>query len=106
MGNPTLGEVKTMMIGVRNNAGEIKSVEVWVNELRLLDHNSKGGWAANGNLNVQLSDREASTPQVNIRARDSAVWRTEWQADPPTPTVRTASPPTSSSESSSPTRPR
>ena len=56
MGNPTLGEVKTMMIGVRNNAGEIKSVEVWVNELRLLDHNSKGGWAANGNLNVQLSD--------------------------------------------------
>jgi len=56
MGNPTLGEVKTMMIGVRNNAGEIKSVEVRVNELRLLDHNSKGGWAANGNLNVQLSD--------------------------------------------------
>ena len=56
MGNPTLGEVKTMMIGVRNNAGDIKSVEVWVNELRLLDHNSKGGWAANGNLNIQLSD--------------------------------------------------
>lgn len=56
MGNPTLGEVKTMMIGVRNNAGELKSGEVWVNELRLLDHTSKGGWAANGNLNVQLSD--------------------------------------------------
>ena len=56
VGNPTLGEVKTMMIGVRNNAGEVKSGEVWVNELRLLDHNSKGGWAANGNLNVQLSD--------------------------------------------------
>ena len=56
VGNPTLGEVKTMMIGVRNNSGEIKSGEVWVNELRLLEHNNKGGWAANGNLNVQLSD--------------------------------------------------
>ena len=56
VGNPTLGEVKTMMIGVRNNSGEVKSGEVWVNELRLLEHNNKGGWAANGNLNVQLSD--------------------------------------------------
>ena len=35
MGNPTLGEVKTMIIGVRNNAGEAKSGEVWVNEMRL-----------------------------------------------------------------------
>ena len=56
VGNPTLGEVKTMMIGVRNNSGEVKSGEVWVNELRLLEHNNSGGWAANGTLNVQLSD--------------------------------------------------
>ena len=56
VGNPSLGEVKTMMIGVRNLSGDIKSGEVWVNELRLKEHNSKGGWAANANLNVQLSD--------------------------------------------------
>lgn len=56
VGNPTLGEVKTMMIGVRNNASDEKSGEIWINELRLIDHNSNGGWAANGNLNVQLSD--------------------------------------------------
>lgn len=56
VGNPSLGEVKTMMIGVRNNSGDIKSGEVWVNELRLKEHNNKGGWAANANLNVQLSD--------------------------------------------------
>ena len=56
VGNPTLGEVKTMMIGIRNNSGDVKSGEVWVNELRLLEHNNKGGWAANANLNVQLSD--------------------------------------------------
>ena len=56
VGNPSLGEVKTLMIGVRNNSNEVKSGEVWVNELRLLEHNNKGGWAANANLNVQLSD--------------------------------------------------
>ena len=57
MGNPTLGEVKTIMIGVRNNAREIKSVEVWANELRLQEYSNDGGWAAQGTLNVQLSDR-------------------------------------------------
>ena len=56
MGNPTLGEVKTMIIGVRNLSSDQKSGEVWVNELRLLDYNNKGGWAAQGNLNMQLSD--------------------------------------------------
>ena len=56
VGNPSLGEVKTMMIGVRNNSGDVKSGEVWVNELRLKEHNNKGGWAANANLNIQLSD--------------------------------------------------
>lgn len=56
MGNPTLGEVKTMVVGVRNNAGALKSGEVWVNELRLKEFDNEGGWAAQGNLNVQLSD--------------------------------------------------
>ena len=56
LGNPTLGEVKTMMIGIRNLSSEQRSGEVWVNELRLMDFNNKGGWAASGALNVQLSD--------------------------------------------------
>jgi len=56
MGNPTLGEVKTMIIGVRNLSGDQKSGEVWVNELRLKEYNNDGGWAAQGNLNVQMSD--------------------------------------------------
>ena len=56
MGNPSLGEVETMMIGVRNISGAPKSGEVWVNELRLLEFNNKGGWAASGALNIQLSD--------------------------------------------------
>ncbi|MBQ0049235.1 MAG: cell surface protein SprA [Bacteroidales bacterium] len=56
MGNPSLGEVKTIMIGVRNNGQTAKSVEVWVNELRLQEFSNEGGWAAQGTLNIQLSD--------------------------------------------------
>ena len=56
MGNPSLGEVKTMIIGVRNLATGMKSGEVWVNELRLRESNNQGGWAASGAMNIQLSD--------------------------------------------------
>lgn len=56
IGNPSLSEVKTIMIGIRNNSAEVKSGEVWVNELRLTDFNEEGGWAANANLTVALSD--------------------------------------------------
>jgi len=56
IGNPSLGEVKTMMIGVRNNGRRTGNVEVWVNELRMQDLTDEGGWAAQGNLNVQMSD--------------------------------------------------
>ena len=56
VGNPSLGEVKTMVIGVRNLSSQEKSGEVWVNELRLKEYNNEGGWAASGALNIQLSD--------------------------------------------------
>lgn len=56
MGNPSLGEVRTIMIGIRNNSRAVKSVEVWANELRLQQFTNNGGWAAQSNLNLQLSD--------------------------------------------------
>ena len=56
VGNPTVGKIKTVMIGVRNNSRSTKSIEVWLNELRLTGFNSQGGWAAQSALNVQLSD--------------------------------------------------
>ena len=65
MGNPSLGEVKTMIVGVRNKSGEPKSGEVWINELRLREYNNSGGWAAQGNLNVQMSDFGS----VNVQGR-------------------------------------
>ncbi len=65
IGNPTLGEVKTIMIGIRNNGRTVKSIEVWANELRLQEFSNSGGWAAQGNLNVQLSDLGS----VNVTAK-------------------------------------
>lgn len=55
-GNPSLSEVNVIMIGVRNNTRVTKSGEIWVNELRLTDFDEENGWAAQGNLNIALSD--------------------------------------------------
>lgn len=56
MGNPSLAEVKVMMIGVRNHAQIEKSAEMWINELRLSEFDEKGGWAAQGNVSLAFSD--------------------------------------------------
>lgn len=56
MGNPSLSNVKTILIGVRNNTGRKKSATVWINELRLRGFNEEGGWAAKGNVNLAVSD--------------------------------------------------
>ncbi|GHU63001.1 hypothetical protein FACS1894123_04930 [Bacteroidia bacterium] len=56
LGNPSISNIKVIMIGVRNNSKSAKSTEVWVNELRLTDFNEDGGWAGNANLFVGLSD--------------------------------------------------
>ncbi|MCI6154359.1 MAG: cell surface protein SprA [Bacteroidales bacterium] len=56
VGNPSLSNVKTIMIGVRNNGQASKSAEVWVNELRLSDYLEQGGWAANADMQLQVSD--------------------------------------------------
>lgn len=56
MGNPTLADVRVMLIGIRNRAATAKSGIVWVNELRVTDFDEEGGWAAKANMNLGLSD--------------------------------------------------
>lgn len=61
LGNPTISEVRSMMIGIRNpkkegQVPEDKSVIVWVNELRMTDLDNKGGVAATGRAEVTLAD--------------------------------------------------
>ena len=56
VGNPSIGNVRAIMIGVRNNSMSAKSAEVWVNELRLVGFESKGGVAAQSQMGIRLSD--------------------------------------------------
>lgn len=56
MGNPSLSDVRVMLIGIRNNASTTKDGTVWLNELKVTDFNSDGGWAAKGNVNLGVSD--------------------------------------------------
>lgn len=56
VGNPSISDVQILMIGVRNVSGEIKSGELWVNELRMSEFDESGGWASMANMAVGLSD--------------------------------------------------
>ena len=56
IGNPSLSDVRVMLIGIRNNASTAKDAIVWLNELKVTDFESEGGWAAKGNLNIGVSD--------------------------------------------------
>ena len=67
-GNPTLSNVVTVMVGIRNpdkdleqplwtsDDGQPKCAELWVNELRLSGFNEEGGWAAVAQANATLAD--------------------------------------------------
>ncbi len=58
-GNPTLGAIRTLVVGVKNPSttpGSRLSGEVWFNELRLSEIDSQGGWAAVGALDATLAD--------------------------------------------------
>lgn len=56
LGNPSLSDVRVLMIGVRNNSSTSKDGVVWVNELKVTDFNESGGWAAKVNATLNLSD--------------------------------------------------
>ena len=55
-GNPTLGKVKTMMLGIKNVSTNIQSAELWFNEMRVVDFDNEGGWAAVANANLNFAD--------------------------------------------------
>ena len=56
-GRPTLGNVSSLMIGVRNTGGATnKEVLLWVNELRLSEIENEGGYAGAANLQFNLGD--------------------------------------------------
>ena len=66
IGNPSISDVEAIMIGVRNpkrqsldngnDDGETKSAVIWINELRLTDLSSNGGYAGTGRVEATLAD--------------------------------------------------
>lgn len=56
-GRPSLGNVTTIMLGVRNkDQSSSKDLVLWVNEIRLSEIENKGGYAGNASVNFNLGD--------------------------------------------------
>ena len=59
-GNPSFGNIRMLMLGVKNGLPETSSRElcgeVWFNELRLSDLKNEGGWAAIVNMDANVAD--------------------------------------------------
>ena len=55
-GNPTLGGIRTLMLGVKNTRITQKSAEIWFNELRSSGFDNKGGWAAVLSADANFAD--------------------------------------------------
>lgn len=66
IGNPSISDIKGIIIGIRNpkrenlssttDDGQTKSATIWINELRVTDYNNSGGWAATGRIETILAD--------------------------------------------------
>jgi cell surface protein SprA len=55
-GSPTLAQIRTVMLGVRNNSNLNKSAEIWFNELRAAGFDNEGGWAAVVSADANFAD--------------------------------------------------
>ena len=64
LGDPNLGEIRGILIGVENANNSSACGEVWVNELRLNSINEKGGWAAMSRIDMNLADLGTITGSV------------------------------------------
>ena len=64
LGDPNLGEVRGILIGVENIRNISACGEMWVNELRLNSINEKGGWAAMARIDMTLADLGTITGSV------------------------------------------
>jgi cell surface protein SprA len=56
IGNPNLGQVSGIMMGVKNVSTTIACGELWFNELRLSSLNENGGYASLARIDANLAD--------------------------------------------------
>ena len=69
MGNPNLGEIRGMLLGVENSKVPSACGEIWVNELRLSSLDEDGGYAALGRLDVNLADLGTISVSANTHTK-------------------------------------
>lgn len=55
-GNPNLGNIKTIMLGVKNISNNTQSAEIWFNEMRAAQFDDQGGWASIFRADANLAD--------------------------------------------------
>lgn len=55
-GNPTLAQIRTVMLGIRNDSPDLANAEVWFNELRAAGFDNEGGWAAVVSTDANFAD--------------------------------------------------
>ncbi|CAN5546630.1 cell surface protein SprA [soil metagenome] len=60
-GNPSIQQISTLVMGVRNAPGGARSavldtIEVWFNELRATGYDENSGWSAYGLAQIRLAD--------------------------------------------------
>ena len=55
-GNPSLGSLRSMMVGVKNQDAQPARGEIWFNELRLAGLDNNGGWAAVAAADLNFAD--------------------------------------------------
>jgi len=64
-GNPSLGSIRSMMVGVKNIDNTPARGEVWFNELRLSGLDNNGGWAAVAAIDANMADFATITATGN-----------------------------------------
>jgi len=68
-GNPNFGDIRTLMVGVKNASPGPACGQVWFNELRLSDLDNEGGWAAILSMDSNIAD----FANVNATGRQSTA---------------------------------
>ncbi|MBL7729812.1 MAG: cell surface protein SprA [Chitinophagaceae bacterium] len=69
IGNPNLGEVRGMLLGVENVALENACTELWFNELRLSQLDEQMGWAALARADIRLADLGTLSLSATAKSR-------------------------------------
>jgi cell surface protein SprA len=68
MGNPNLGQITGILMGVENTNAPSACGELWFNELRLSSMDEKGGWASLERVDANLADLGTISVSANTHS--------------------------------------